>query len=120
MNEPTAAGNRQQELAEQRTLLAEQRTYSAWLRTGLASAATGLAIAKLMRDDGPALLIDSLAVLFVLAGGAMYGLAFWAYKNAVAQFAPLPAGSIRLWMLGLLSAVLFLTTLVGLVLVLAL
>jgi putative membrane protein len=105
------------ETAFHRTLLAEQRTYSAWVRTGLASTATGFAIAKLMTEAQPAWLVRWLAILFIVAGGCMFLLAFWAYRDALAKVNELPSGGIPLWILAILSTVLFVAAAMGLYLI---
>lgn len=114
-------GDQRNELAEQRTetafhrtLLAEQRTYSAWVRTGLASAATGFAIAKLMKELEPTWVVQTLSVLFILAGAAMFPLAFRAYRDALSELKEVPSGGIPLWTLAVLSLVLFFAAILGL------
>jgi putative membrane protein len=105
------------ESASHRTLLAEQRTYSAWVRTALASTATGFGIARLMAESGPAWLIRSLAALFVLAGASMFLLAFWAYRDAVSKVNEIPASGVPLWILAILTLILFIAAIIGLYLI---
>jgi putative membrane protein len=123
MNDSSASGGHRDQLAERRTetafhrtLLAEQRTYSAWVRTGLASAATGFAIAKLLTDVQPLWLVRGLAVVFILAGAAMFLLAFWAYRSALTKLDSLPTGGVPLWILAVLSFALFGASAAGLLL----
>lgn len=123
MNGSSSAGDPRNELAEQRTdlahqrtLLAEQRTYSAWIRTGLAASATGFAIAKLMTQAEPAWLVRGLAVLFVAVGAAMFGLAYWAYREGLKKSGGTPDGGMPLWVLGALSLALLAASGAGLLL----
>lgn len=99
--------------AHRRTLLADERTYSAWIRTGLASVATGFAIAKLMTAGGPTWMIRSLGVLFISAGGAMFGMAFWVYRRANNQKKPIDGG-FPIWVIGTLTLALLVGTATGL------
>lgn len=112
-----ALAERRTESAFHRTLLAEQRTYSAWVRTGLASSATGFAIAKLMTEAQPAWLVRCLAILFIVAGASMFGLAFWAYRDALSDLGEAPAGGVPLWVLAILSLALLIASSMGLYLV---
>jgi putative membrane protein len=105
--------DRQLQLAEERTRaaarrtrLAEERTYSAWVRTGLASAAAGLGIVKLLGDTEPRWLIHALGTLFVLVGGVMFAIGFWAYRRASRALEIASEGGLPLWVLGWLSAAL--------------
>jgi putative membrane protein len=101
-------------LAQERTLLAEERTFSAWIRTGLAALATGLAIAQLMSESGPAWLIRSLAAIFIFAGGAMFGLGYWAYRDAVRKLDQVGIRGIPLWIIAGLSLILVIAAITGL------
>jgi putative membrane protein len=101
------------ETAHRRTLLADERTYSAWIRTGLASLATGFAIAKLMTTGGPTWMIRSLGVLFIAAGGVMFGMAFWAYRRAIHRMEPINGG-FPVWVIGPLTLALLVGTATGL------
>jgi putative membrane protein len=102
------------ETAHKRTLLAEERTYSAWVRTGMAATATGFAIIKLMSEAGPTWLIRLLGSLFMVVGGVMFVLGFWAYRGALRQLAEDPAPAIPVWVIGALSTALVLGTAAGL------
>lgn len=116
--------DRQLQLAEERTRaaarrtrLAEERTYSAWVRTGLASAAAGLGIVKLLGDTEPRWLIHTLGTLFVLVGGAMFAIGFWAYRRTGRTLQATAAGGVPLWILGCLTAALLAAAIAGLWLV---
>lgn len=109
---------RRTETALHRTLLAEQRTYSAWIRTGLASAATGFALAQLMSEARPTWLVKGLAIVFILAGAAMFLLAVVVYRSAASKLSGTAPAGVPLWLLATLSMILCGAALAGLALVL--
>lgn len=62
-------GERQEQLAYDRTFLANERTYAAWLRTGLAIAGGGIVVARLIDEAAaPSALAMALGAAFVLCG----------------------------------------------------
>ncbi|HET6679760.1 MAG TPA: DUF202 domain-containing protein [Gemmatimonadaceae bacterium] len=62
-------GERQEQLAYDRTFLANERTYAAWLRTGLAIAGGGIVVARLIDDAAtPSALAMVLGAAFVSCG----------------------------------------------------
>jgi putative membrane protein len=78
--------------ARERTLLAVERTFSSWIRTGLAAVATGFAVVRLTPQSDSTWLIEVLGVLLILAGGIIFALGYWSYRDAMKQ---MEASSIR-------------------------
>lgn len=105
------------DLARDRTLLAEERTYSAWVRTGLAAVATGFGIVKFIGMDDPTLAIRLLGAIFIIIGGVMFGIGFWAYSSTVRRLQGRTSRSISLWLIGSLSLGLLLGSMVLLMLI---
>jgi putative membrane protein len=75
----TEMADRRTEWALERTIQSRERTFSAWVRTGLASVATGVAIARLFVPQTHGWLPRASGIILVLAGNALFGIAFWRY-----------------------------------------
>ena len=103
--------------ALERTRLAKERTLAAWLRTGLTIIAAGFAIAKFIQSDEPLWITRSIGILFILLGGATFGLAFYNYYDLVQKFRKIGQHTPMIWMMGLLTVSLMLGAVAALVLV---
>jgi putative membrane protein len=71
------AGDRNTQLAVDRTVLAVERTYAAWVRTGLAGLASGIAAKKFLAGIVSDPLITLSGALLVLFGAFCFIAAIW-------------------------------------------
>ena len=131
--ERAEAAEERSELAEQRTewsnvrtLLAKERTFSAWLRTGLAALLAGLAAIRLLGrrliggggEGEGTLWATLLGIVLVVTSMAIFMVGFWSYRETLQELEGEGIRGIPTWILGGITAVLMVGSLVGLVLVL--
>lgn len=86
-----------------RFTLANERTALAWVRTGLALVAGGVAVTTLAAFADLSVVLDLLAALACLAGGALALSALFSWKRverALRLGRPLPAPSALPWLVG--------------------
>ena len=123
---PTPSGDVKQDLAEERTnwahertRLAKERTFAAWVRTALASVGIGLVVVKLLPSVEPRWLVRTSGIVFVLSGAVIFLLGFRTYYGVLKKLEKAGFEGTPAWFMGALSAVLVLSSVLGLVLVLA-
>ena len=105
--------------AHERTRLAKERTFAAWVRTALASVGIGLVVVKLLPSVEPRWLVRTFGIISVLSGAVIFLLGFRTYYGVLKQLEKEGFGGTPAWFIGALTAVLALTSVLGLVLVLA-
>jgi putative membrane protein len=103
--------------AHERTLLAKERTFASWVRTGISSMAAGLAIAKLLGSVESPWIVRILGVLLIFSGGIIYGLAFLSYRNALKKLVEEGVRSTPLWIIGVITLLLMVSTTLALLLI---
>jgi putative membrane protein len=107
----------QTDWADERARLARERTFSAWMRTGLAAVATGIGMARLLVAVEPRWLVQMMDVIFVMAGGVLFGLGFWRYRKNIQTMLTNDQWNVPLWMIGLVTILLLAAAFIGLLLI---
>jgi putative membrane protein len=105
--------------AHERTRLAKERTLAAWIRTALASVGIGLVVVRLLPSVEPRWLVRAFGIIFVLSGAVIFLLGFRTYCGVLKKLEKEGFEGTPAWFIGVLTAVLALSSVLGLVLVLA-
>lgn len=103
--------------AHERTKLAKERTFAAWLRTGLGTIGIGLALAKLLPSLEPQWLVRALGLVFVLTGGGIIALGFRGYHQLFKKLERESFKSTPFWLMGILTCLLLLGTIMGVIII---
>lgn len=103
--------------AEDRTLLAKERTFSAWGRTGLAAIAAGIGIARLLKSVESQWIATTVGILLILTGGMIFLLGFFSYRKALKKLEEQGVRGTSLWLIGLITLFLLLSTVFALILI---
>jgi len=101
--------------AKDRTVLAKQRTYAAWVRTGLAALAVGFAGTRLLGELEPQWLVRIVGGSLIVVSGVIFLLGFIGYRATFMKLRKEGMVSYRVWVMGLITAVLVLASLAGLI-----
>lgn len=116
---------KKQELAEQRTdwaqertLLAKKRTYASWVRTGLASLTVGLGGAELLGELEPQWLVRGAGAALVIVAAALFLIGFFGYRGTFRKLEEAGVASTPVWLIGLITGTLVISSLASLMLVL--
>jgi putative membrane protein len=102
--------------AQERTMLAKQRTFAAWVRTGLAALAVGFAGTRLLGELEPQWLIRSVGAALIAVSALIFSLGYLNYRKTFRKLQEAGMVSYRVWVVGMISAVLVLASAAGLVL----
>lgn len=100
--------------AEERTLLAKERTFSAWGRTGLSAMAAGLGIAHLLGSTSYPWIARTVGILLILTSGLIFVLGFMSYRKALQKLAEQNVRGTSLWVIGLITLFLILSSVLAL------
>jgi putative membrane protein len=103
--------------AQERTMLAKQRTFAAWVRTGLAALTVGFAGTRLLGELEPQWLIRSVGAALIAVSALIFLLGYLNYRKTFRKLQEAGMVSYRVWVVGMISAVLILASAAGLVLV---
>jgi putative membrane protein len=103
--------------AQERTMLAKQRTFAAWVRTGLAALTVGFAGTRLLGELEPQWLIRSVGAALIAVSALIFLLGYLNYRKTFRKLQEAGMVSYRVWVVGMISAVLVLASAAGLVLV---
>lgn len=103
--------------AEERTLLAKERTFSAWGRTGLSAMAAGLAIAHLLSSTDHLWIARTVGVLLILTSSLIFILGFISYRKALQKLAEQNVRGTSVWVIGVITLFLILSTFLALLLI---
>jgi putative membrane protein len=103
--------------ARERTMLAKQRTFTAWVRTGLAALAAGIAGARLLEELEPRWLTRGLGAALIAISAVIFALGFLNYRKTFKKLQDAGMVSYRVWVVGMISVALVLSSVAGLALV---
>jgi putative membrane protein len=103
--------------ARERTMLAKQRTFTAWVRTGLAALAAGIAGARLLEELEPQWLTRSLGAALIAISAVIFVLGFLNYRKTFRKLRDAGMVSYRVWVVGMISVALVLSSAAGLALI---
>lgn len=105
--------------AHERTRLAKERTYAAWFRTGMSAVGIGLAIEKFVPSKQYGWVLEALGILFVCAGILIFGMGFKTYHTVMKKLTREGYRGIPTVLMGLLTVVCFLGSILALILIIA-
>jgi putative membrane protein len=97
-------------------MLAKQRTFAAWVRTGLAALTVGFAGARLLDELEPQWLIRTVGAGLIAVSALIFLMGFLNYRKTFRKLQEAGLVSYRVWVVGMISAVLILASAAGLVL----
>jgi putative membrane protein len=103
--------------AHERTRLAKERTFAAWLRTGLSAVAVGLGLVKLFPSVEPRWMMQAMGILFVGSGGIVFVMGYKTYYTVIKKLESEGFKGIPSALMGGVTAILLLGTIIGLTLV---